>query len=303
MKTSNLKAALAFVALIGMSGCGTYTPNIREVWGQEGDEQRIVKAIVRRIHCEIREAVTSVIEDDIRDAQEFNQSRKLKWFETWGAQATLTLSIDEKSNLNPGVIFNTPIIGAETWFPGGSSLPASQAYTLGLGGSFATTANRIDKLNWFYTVADLRQVRPQNRSCASETPGSYLIVDSDLKLKEWLAAAVVPVQTDELVFTTDPKAKDVISHQVKFEIQTSGDITPTWRLVRVTANGGGPFFGAGRTRTQDLTITFGPTEVIAMAPGPKHKKGVAVIPVGAAQNAHLASQIGLSVANNLLSTR
>lgn len=303
MMTSHIKAVLAAVMSIWMSGCGTYTPNIREVWGQEGDEQRIVKAIVHRIHCEIREAVTWVIENDIRDAQEFNQPRQLRWFETWGAQATLTLTIDEKTKLSPGIIFNTPMIGAETLFPGGLTVPAPQSYALGLGGTFATNANRIDKINWFYSIADLRLVSPQNRSCASEAPSSYLIVDSDLKLKEWLAAAVTPAQTDELVFTTDPKAKDVISHQIKFEIETSGDITPTWRLVRVTANGGGPFFGMGRTRTQDLTITFGPTELVAMATGTKRKKNVTISPVVAAQNAHLASQIGLSVVNNLLSTR
>ncbi len=49
-----------------------------EVWGQLGDEQKIVNAIVRRIHCEIREAVNLVLDDVFvkRMAQKIGLRRK-----------------------------------------------------------------------------------------------------------------------------------------------------------------------------------------------------------------------------------
>ncbi|WP_457798716.1 hypothetical protein [Methylocystis sp. S23] len=301
MMRNILKCGMVFSVLGALSACGTYTPDIMEAWGQKGDEQIIVNSIAQRIRCEISEAVNTVLDDDLRDARQFKgQTRLLEWLEKWGAQVTLTLSIDEKTNVNPGVVFNTPMIGAKTWFPAGISVPASQFYTLGLGGKFNSTASRIDKINWFYTVAELRK----DRACTMDPiPGSYLIVDSDLKLKDWLRAAVTPSQTDLVTFPTDPNKKDVISHQVKFVIETGGDITPTWRLVRITANGAGSFFGATRSRTQDLTITLGPTKgepvPVKQVAGKTVVKEM-LVPTTAAQNAHLASQIGLSVANNLL---
>jgi hypothetical protein len=295
----DFKRLAAVLWLGALSACGTYTPDIVEFWGDKYDEGRIVNAIVRRVRCEIREAVQSVIRLDKEAAVNENQGfRYAKWFESWGAQVTLTLTIDEKTSLNPGAVFNTPMMPTKTWFPWGISVPGTQSYSLGLGGKFSSNATRIDKINSFYTVADLLLENPENRSCASsDMPGSYLMVQSDLKLKEWLNAAVTPGLTGEIDFPEKPggpTSKDVISHQVKFVIDTSGDVTPTWRLVRITANGAGPLFNADRTRTQDLTITFGPTE--------QKRKDMPAGPTTPAQNAHLASQIGLSVANNLNGT-
>jgi hypothetical protein len=71
---------------------------------------------------------------------------------------------------------------------------------------------------------------------------------------------------------------DTVSIEIKFIIVSSGNVTPTWHLVRVSANTGtAPLFGVGRTRTHDLIITIGP-------------------PTLATADTHLASQIGSSVA-------
>jgi hypothetical protein len=72
---------------------------------------------------------------------------------------------------------------------------------------------------------------------------------------------------------------DTVSLEVKFIIVSNGNITPTWKLVRVSANtGNSPLFGAGRTRTHDLIITIGPSNQDTA-------------------NTHLASLIGNAVAN------
>jgi hypothetical protein len=54
---------------------------------------------------------------------------------------------------------------------------------------------------------------------------------------------------------------DTISYEIKFVIVTSGNINPTWKLVKFSANtGAAPFVVAGRTRTHDLVITIGPND-------------------------------------------
>jgi hypothetical protein len=142
---------------------------------------------------------------------------------------------------------------------------------------------------------------------ASSSP---FVIDSDLGIKEWLVGAMMvdrALPSDPLPPQLSGSAgqaatgggrgtggkgssrksadesvankNDTVSLEIKFIIVTSGNVTPTWKLVRVSANTGTtPFFNTGRTRTHDLIITIGDPSVIAT-------------------NSHLASQIGNSVSN------
>ena len=72
---------------------------------------------------------------------------------------------------------------------------------------------------------------------------------------------------------------DTVSYEIKFVIVSSGNVTPTWKLVRFSANtASSPLFNVGRTRTHDLIITIGPNS-------------------NATDNVHLANQIGSAVSN------
>jgi hypothetical protein len=52
---------------------------------------------------------------------------------------------------------------------------------------------------------------------------------------------------------------DTVSIEIKFIIVSNGNVTPTWKLVRVSANTGStPLVNLGRTRTHNLVITIGP---------------------------------------------
>lgn len=52
---------------------------------------------------------------------------------------------------------------------------------------------------------------------------------------------------------------DTVSIEIKFIIISNGNVTPTWKLVRVSANTGqSPLFATGRTRSHDLIVTIGP---------------------------------------------
>jgi hypothetical protein len=84
-------------------------------------------------------------------------------------------------------------------------------------------------------------------------------------------------------------------------VVSSGNATPQWNLVRVSANTGSPFFDMNRTRTHDLIITIGPGKV-EMQQTPNGQTVARVVPTQGAQDAHLASQIGLAVANALHNT-
>ncbi len=64
-------------------------------------------------------------------------------------------------------------------------------------------------------------------------------------------------------------------------------MTPSWKLVQVSANQGSTFFNAQRSRTQDLAITLGKAT----------DEGLSV----KAQNEALASAIGIAVANAIQS--
>lgn len=77
----------------------------------------------------------------------------------------------------------------------------------------------------------------------------------------------------------DDSASDAISIEIKFQIVSNGNVNPTWKLVRVSANtGSSPLFGVGRTRIHDLIITMGPNTTRT-------------------QLTHQASQIGTSVSS------
>jgi hypothetical protein len=113
---------------------------------------------------------------------------------------------------------------------------------------------------------------------ASSSP---FILQSDLGIKEWLEGAMF---TNVLLHSVDvptgasPKP-DVISYEIKFVIVSSGTVTPSWKLVKFSANTSGDFFSAGRTRTHDLIITIGPNDQTTL-------------------QSHLASQIGNAVSNS-----
>jgi len=86
--------------------------------------------------------------------------------------------------------------------------------------------------------------------------------------------------------------EEVLTYEVKFDVVTSGNVTPSWKLVRVASNqGGAPLFNTQRERTHDLTITFAPCSDYY---GAKHSS-CGPSPAGVASQQ--AQQVGLAVAN------
>jgi hypothetical protein len=299
-----LGIALGVVASVSLTGCGTSVPSLSDIVDSR-TAQVMVDAIVSHVNCEIQTAVQFLLLDDIdaaRAAEGFGlkPGRSVAWLEGWAAQVTLTITIDERTGLAPDLVY-TP----------------SQVFSLGLAGAASAEATRKDTLSWLVdfrklaspaSLSGARVLKDQLDQAARATGSAPanpctrnggVLIESDLKLKDWLYAAVTPAFVRDgavpdyvlsLVNQATASKKDVISHQVTCIVSYGGEITPAWKLTRVLINQGpGPLLGAERTRTQDLTITMGP------AP-----KG---IPSTAVQNATLASQIGLSVTSALRALR
>lgn len=269
LRLSKGSTALFFLLL---GACGTYVPEIQEFPGNQVASQLLVRAIVRSIHCELRNAITYVINEDKRLASSNYGVRNAPWLDNWGVQVGLTLTIQEKSAVGPNV----------AWNPAG---PANLIFSLLGGASISSDATRINKLGFYYTVRELyaRGSCPPNDN-ADAPPGSFLI-QSDLKLRQWLVTQVLIAGTGEINIptTTDaPPKQNALSHQLTFEVISSANVTPGWKLTEVGVNQSGPFFSTSRRRTHDLLLAFGPIDA-----------GIHGL-VGAAASSYLASEIGIA---------
>jgi len=252
-----------------LGGCGTVVPEIRDFGGRsDADTNELVIAIVKSVRCEVKDAVIGVINADKANAA-LNGFRSAKFFEQWGAQIALTLQIDERTALNPNAAFT----------------PVSSIFSLAGGLSGSVAATRIDKLNYFYSVRELYGDGRQPCAPDSAPPRGSLLIQSDLKLREWLSAMITGVATRNIVAIG---AQNVISHQVTFQIVTTGTVTPTWKLVNATVNPGGPFLSTSRDRKHDLLVTFGPINKEAVA---------SLVPI--AESSHLSSQLASEINSRL----
>jgi hypothetical protein len=256
------RTALNLAISAGLGGCGLYVPNISEFPGDSVSEQQLVQKIIQAVTCELRDAV-----NDFYDKQQ----RQHLFIDGWGAQLTLTLTIEERSELNPTAL----------WVP-------NRMFSLFGGIDLSADATRTDTINSFHTIQEIRALQ----SCTpEERPVGPFLLESDLKLENLLFDSQTTADTGQVNFGETARAgsgKNVIQHEVKFIVTSSGDLTPTWKLSRVwSVNQSGIFLAALRNRTQDLLITLGQTDESGTTLGP------------AAADIALSSQIGIAVSNSL----
>ncbi|KRQ15330.1 hypothetical protein [Bradyrhizobium manausense] len=279
---------LALVVVSGcVAGCGTYVPEIQEnLSASESERSAFIQAIVRNVRCEVQDAVVRLYQENPPSIDPYN--RNLKWFDSWAVQISLQLTIDEKGILNP----------TGNWLP---PSPANSIFNLAAGATVSTEAQRVDKIGAFFLVSELKKLRacpPQDRN-----RGPF-ILQSDLKLFQWLKATMISIDNGDTPAPADsggPLQSNVLSHEVKFDIVSTGTLNPGWVLTMGSINQNGTFLSATRDRTQDLTITFGPPDpkwaefVIDPVSGKRRLRPAALGP--AASNAALASEIGASITN------
>jgi hypothetical protein len=271
---SAFRISCSSLLIWSLAGCGLYVPEIQESPLNPSGGQLLVKAIINSIHCEVKNAVLYVLGP--KGVPQDLSRQQGAFMNNWGMQMALTLTVEEKSTLSPVAVL-TPLS------------PPTAIFTMGLGASGSTDATRKETLNFYYTVDQLRSGRPcpDPNNLEPYAPRDSLLLQNDLKLKEWLFDVIMAVGTREIGAPVDAKSilkQNVIAHEVKFEVVTTGNATPAWKLLRVNVNQSGTFLSATRDRTHDLTITFGPID-------PTQKNG-GLIPI--AESIHAISLFGLA---------
>ena len=260
-----LSTRLVAIASLGiLSGCGTYIPAIQEPW--EGTKTPIFSPgglleykVKRKIYCDIAEAVR------------VNYRRLPK---DWAVQSTLDLQVDETGALNPGVTFIDP-------------LPSMQSMSYAVGATLSSQATHEDKFSSYWKLDKLVLYKP--KMCDNpDTSGSSPLLTNELGIVRWLTDAVGTVEylpSSDLTKEADPAFKqDSLTYHVKFIVITAGNFTPSWKLLRISANTGNtPLANINRTRTHDLLLTFGPA-FKANRPN-------------VAGDSHLSAEIGIAVSN------
>ncbi|SRR5579871_367424 len=286
------RVSLAAISLF-LASCGTYVPEIEEFWGTPADTNSKVSAIAGQVVCELRRAVQKVVAEgpvvfERRPGEPPPPpQRGLDWFiNKWAVQVTLNLNIIENSALTPGVSYNNIYRNGITSFPGAAAVTTPQSLSLGFGATGSVAATRNDTLNMFFTVKELLYaLDSRGLSCIpSHHPNASLFLESDLKIYDWLSASMLINRNGAVDYAANATAqagKNGITHDIKFEIISSGSVDPQWKLVRFTGNTSPALLAAGRDRVQELIITFGPAE-----------KGMLAT---AAANSHLATQTGSAV--------
>jgi hypothetical protein len=247
---------LTVVGATPLGGCGTYVPQIYEVWESVDVLPSMETNIKERIYCETVRALKRIKNDaKINGIQIIPDS--------YGVQMQITLTVEETGAVNPNVTLNNTLPNAIA-----NKVTVPQSFTFTGAATASSTATRVDTSYSYYNVGRITQPGG-NTGCDADLPGlrgsgSSPLLNVDLGIEKFLR----DVAPGALLFQSSPMAKggagkgaklDVFSYEVKFIVVTNASISPTWKLVNISAGAGSlPLANAGRTRTHDLVLTFGP---------------------------------------------
>ena len=263
MKVTRRLLVFATIAPI-LGGCGLFVPDMYEPGQDKLDEIADENDIINQIKCEIHRA-----------ADPATNGSSVAWIDTWAAKVSLVLTVDEKGGLSPGFSLTEPF----------SAPSKGQFFSLSGGVNASADATRKETVGFTFSIPDLLKEGSITKKCANE---DGILIHSDLKVADFVQAksnlAKIP--------GTIPGPFTSFTYETTFVVSYGGNLTPTWKLVRFTANPGSNFLTASRMRTNDLTITFGP--VTSPAPGV-----VELSPTGEQQ--HAAALIGNAVATGIQS--
>jgi len=186
--------------------------------GNPVDDQLFVMALMSNIACELREAVSYISETHDLFKKKYKGAYTGISIDTWGAQMTLTLS------------------------------------TGGLANGTYGAATRMNRINTYQLVADLKKAvcGPGGR------PDGGNLLQTDLKLREWLVSAV---SSDDVVASGPPRVpfQNALQHEVKFVILSTGVSSLPWKATSVAVDRRPNSAVLPEMRVHDLIITFGPT--------------------------------------------
>ncbi len=279
------KACAVVSCTMMLAGCGMKVPEYEPLSPSPRTAAIFTNRIANYVRCELREAVHDGLN---------TYGAGLSWLKDWSAKATLKITIEEKSSISPGLTFNQVLPAAITRFVGNPPVSTQQSSAVALGATAGSTGTRVDTTEFFFVFRELLAERQLLEQLGRPTECIHLngiAIEGDLRIADKIHNMALVSRTPYTVsrpFKTGGPL-NTASHQISFVVTAAGNVTPTWRLVEVTANPAGPFLSGTRTRTDDLLVTFGPIAEL--------KPGRAVRPSAELEDAHLAERIGQAVSS------
>lgn len=240
-----LSCALAF----NLASCGTFVPPLTDfpdptAATESASESRMIGQIVRAVRCQLGASITATILNDWRLAEDrLSKKRYSDAFDNWGAEANITITITDKTGLSPSTLLTPPTL-------------SSPIFNFAAGIDASSEAYRSVKFNTFYTMRELF-----NRPCPVDDRkfGSPLVA-TDLRITPLLEGRLLAIRTGEASPLDEPGRTNVLSHSVRFTVDTSAGANPSWKFIDVAVNPSGNLFTTSRNRIHELIITFGPLD-------------------------------------------
>jgi hypothetical protein len=252
-----LLIVIALPALLG--ACGAFVPE-KTFLADEPDPNNGLKSAQASYENDIVSHIVCEVAAGLAQAQ---GQWQLPWLPKWGTAITLTISAQEQGGLSPGVSTLRTLPNVIKMFPTGGNVVSPQQFSLGVGVSAAGTATRTETIQYTYANQDLLRFARQAGDCAETKHG--IMIDSDLKIRQFIydKAQVARLGNANLAGGTSPLAwqwpiYNTFTEEISFLTGFGGNITPTWKLARFTANTNSNLASAERTYTNDLIITIGP---------------------------------------------
>ena len=259
---------------VGGCSLGLTVPEMQEPYVLKVQESLDESQLASQIKCEIREGVRNALNKI--PAKGPTGGRSVDWLNDWQAKVSMKLTVDEKAALNPGVTFSTPLRNAVSHFSTNGNVTTQQLFSTAVGLQASSDATRVETIGYTYNFANLLTEQATNCYHASQT-----LILSDLKIGDFILNKVAIANNPSVLYADDEKPKPeetktkpakkqnkqanslgaspftTFTYEVTFVVVYGGNVTPTWKLVDITANNNSPLFNATRTRTHDVLITLG----------------------------------------------
>ena len=285
--------------MVCLSGCALTTPSLKT--GRNGDfeEGLSQERLVVYIKCSIGEALSAVVAQNESDQRRYGALAPVDpapWIADWGAQVSLKVTVDENSNITPGLTYKVPFSNSIKSFPNGN-VTVARSWSLPFTASATAEATRTESFQLYFYFPDIaEEFGPRSPKC---TPESRYFIHSDLRIGDFIVNKVRLAQAPGLLKPRPSRISpiDAFTYETTFIVLTSGGVNPTWTLSRLVIDPGSTnLFGASRKRTDDLIITLGPTDhsrdCKPLEPGGPTQTDCGPQPTQRAQQAHFAELFG-----------
>lgn len=280
--TQQFSAAFCLAAL---AACGLTVPAkfVSEPPGEKrlpdgrpelSENGKIESAIISNIRCEIRRGLYRSI-----------KFGTMPYLQRWGTKVTLTITFDELSGLTPSLARISPLLGTEV-------------FSLAFGVSATAHATREEKITFTLANRSLlkqaqdRDVQGIGNNCDQLENGVF--VESDLQIDQFIfdKSSIASGGEATTGVISHPQFS-VFQETITFVASIGGNVTPSWKFTKLTANTATSLVNATRTVTSVVLITLGPLEDQVLAQAPELNRE------GTAQ--HQIGLIGGSVGSSIIS--